>query len=612
MDIIADIETFPNCFLMVMRSADRTLTWYYEISDRINQHAALKQTIGRLSGTPDCRMVGFNNIGFDYPVLHYILSKDRITAGEIYDRAMQIINDPSPFRNMVRPSDCWVKQIDLMRVHHFDNKARMTSLKTLEFNMRLPNISDLPFPIGTWLQPEQMDTLGKYCNDDVEATTLFYGKSLPMLRFREQLSAKYPKLDFLNYNDVKIGKTIFQLRLEERGVPCYVYDDDGRTPRQTPRHYIDLANCVPSFVKFDNPEFETIRQHFLRTTIIETKGAFKDLTATVGGIKYVFGTGGIHGSVSSKTYEESDQWMIYDIDVASLYPSIAIEQGYYPEHLGPEFVGIYRDIRTERLSHPKGTVENDALKLALNGVYGASNDKFSCFYDPLFTMKITIGGQLMLAMLIEQLLRVANLQIIQANTDGITMFMRRDSKWLVDSVCQQWEQLTDLKLESVEYRKMVIADVNSYIAVKHDGTVKRKGRYEYAVGWHQDAGALVVPKVAEKVLVEGAPIRETLANWSEQMDFMLRAKANKGTDLYLDLGDGGWWSLDRTQRYYVSETGNPMFKLMPPLKGKEEKRVIAVQAGRLVTACNNISAAKDPVDIDWYAIEVEKLVQGVL
>ena len=164
---------------------------------------------------------------------------------------------------------------------------------------------------------------------------------------------------------------------------------------------------------------------------------------------------------------------------------------------------------------------------------------------------------------------------------------------------------------SVEYQKMAIADVNSYLAEKPDGTVKRKGRYEYDIQWHQDGSALVVPKVAEKVILENVPIRETLRNWPDIMDFMLRIKANKGTELVLAAGDTDL-SLDRTQRYYISETGCPMFKIMPPLKGKSEFRRIAVQAGWKVTPCNNIVDATVPVDIEWYATEVEKLCQGVI
>ena len=43
--------------------------------------------------------------------------------------------------------------------HHFDNKARATSLKVLEFNMRSDSIEDLPFKVGATLTRDQVDVL---------------------------------------------------------------------------------------------------------------------------------------------------------------------------------------------------------------------------------------------------------------------------------------------------------------------------------------------------------------------------------------------------------------------------------------------------------------------
>ena len=105
------------------------------------------------------------------------------------------------------------------------------------------------------------------------------------------------------------------------------------------------------------------------------------------------------------------------------------------------------------------------LKLALNGVYGASNDKFSIFYDPLFTMRITLGGQMMLALLAEQLMGVSGVEIISCNTDGICLYLKRDVEKQVKDVASQWESLTRLSLEFVRFRKMFVRDVNNYISV---------------------------------------------------------------------------------------------------------------------------------------------------
>ena len=137
--------------------------------------------------------------------------------------------------------------------------------------------------------------------------------------------------------------------------------------------------------------------------------------------------------------------------------------------------------------------------------------------------------------------------------------------------------------------------------------IKRKGRFEYDLEWHQNHSALVLPKVAEKVLLEGAPIRETVAQWPEMMDFMLRTKVPRSS--YLTCGDQ---RIQNVSRYYIAVGGGHLFKWMPPLKGKEEWRRIGVESGWGVQVCNDLSDAGSlPVDFDYYVREVEKLVLGM-
>jgi hypothetical protein len=416
---------------------------------------------------------------------------------------------------------------------------------------------------------------------------------------------------------VKIGKQIFQMALEKAGVQCYVYDREyGRRPLQTMREKIDLYECVPDFIEFEEPAFNNVLGQIMAKTITHTKGAFDDLSANINGLEFKFGTGGLHASVENSRFNSDKDYVVYDIDVTSLYPSIAIEHGFYPEHLTPKFVEVYRELREQRVGYKKGTPENAMLKLALNGVYGDSNNPFGIFFDPLFTMKITIAGQLMIAMLAEQLMRVRGLTVIQVNTDGVTMHAPRSSLFLVDAICAGWEKTTRLTLESVYYDTIAIADVNSYIAQKMDGSVKRVGRYEYDVDWHQDASALVVAKVAEQVIIHGKPIRETVETWPEPMDFMLRVKVNRGSRLIAVSDFGNEFSLENTQRYYMCKIGYELVKIMPPLAKKPDVwRRIAVQKGYKVIPCNKMSGVdmgRDHIDYDWYINEVEKLVMGVM
>jgi hypothetical protein len=611
--LIGDWETYPNCALLVMKIIGTDLTFSFEISGFRDDRDALYSLLCWMRDN-HAIFCGFNIVGFDGPLIHLFMKMNgKATAETIYAKAMSIIKaqDDDKFANMVYPSDRDFQWCDLYRICHFDNRARSTSLKALEFNMRMSNISDLPFPVGTYLNAEQIKVLKKYCHHDVKATELFHEKCQEQIAFREDLTAKHGR-DFMNHSDVKIGKEIFQMELEKAGVDCYEYGPFGRQPRQTKRPTIALRDCIPSWIKFNHPEFNRVKDWLSQQVITETKGVFNDLTAHVGGLDFYFGTGGLHASVENEYLVADDEHMILDVDVTSLYPSLAITQKLYPAHLGIKFVEVYERLKEQRVSYKKGTAENAMLKLALNGVYGASGDKFSIFFDPLFTMSITLSGQMMIAMLAERLAAIDGVRLIQVNTDGITMRLPRAAKPHVDFATFMWEDETKLQLESVEYSKMVIRDVNNYIAVSTKGSVKRKGAYEWDIEWHQNASFLVVQKVAEKVLVEGAPIRETLEQWPDKYDFFGRVKVPRNSKLVIH-EDGVDRELENTQRYYVSTEGGQLFKIMPPLAKKPDQwRRIGVESGWSVCPCNDIRDAVLPIDYSYYQQEIEKLCLGVM
>jgi hypothetical protein len=609
-DWVFDLETFPNVFTAAFEHSDAPITLSFEISESRNDSRDIIAFLQFLKET-DARLVGFNNLGFDYPVLHTLIRMGHSDANTLYQKAMAIINsqdeDGSRWMHLVKPSDQFVQQIDLFKIHHFDNKARATSLKMLEFNMRSDTIEDLPFPVGTMLNPQQIVVLKQYNAKDVRETKAFLHKSMDMIHFREELTRKYQR-DFMNHNDTKIGKDYFVMKLEEAGVSCYDFGPKGRTPRQTKRPVIALKDAILPWITFEQPEFNRVLNWLKAQSITETKGVFNDLTASVNGFTFVFGLGGIHGSIESEVIESDDDHIIVDLDVTSYYPNLAITNSFYPAHLGRDFVSIYKFLFEQRKLYPKKSAESAMLKLALNGVYGDSNNQFSVFYDPLFTMSITLNGQLLLCLLAEGLMHIPGLRIIQVNTDGLTVRVPRSQKVLVDLARAAWQLRTGLNLEEAIYKAMMVRDVNNYIGVFMDGSTKRKGAYEWDMDWHQNAGGLVIAKVAEKVLVEGAPIRKTLEQWPDIMDFMLRTKVPRSSHLGLER-DGVTTQLQNITRYYIAEGGGRLFKWMPPLaKRPGEWRKIGVESGWGVQPCNDIKdAGKLPVDFNYYVREVEKL-----
>lgn len=574
-DWIYDIETYPNIFTALFIHAATGLEMMFEISDRRDDRQALVEFMLNL-GHSGARGVGYNNQGFDYPVLHWV-ANNYCNVTQIYDKSQSIIKSDGKFGTVVWDNEQLFPQLDLYKIHHFDNRAKSQSLKGLEIAMRSRNVVDLPYPPGTYLDDSQKDVLIKYNRHDVKETGKFSVRSLAEIHLRESLSQKYG-INMLNFSNTKIGGTILVTQMEQAGIECYTRDTVGRkVPRQTIRDRVRFADVIFPYVRFERPEFNVILDLFRSREItaaeveegekatLKTKGVFKDLVASVDGFDFVFGVGGIHGSIESQIVYSDDEYQIVDADVTSFYPRMAIVNNMFPAHLGVAYCHIYNSIFEQRAEFKKGTPENAALKEALNASYGNSNNKYSPLYDPAYTMQTTVNGQLMLCMLAEQLMKIPGLTMIQANTDGLTYRCPRQYLEHTDAVCKWWMSVTKLELEYANYSRMIIRDVNNYIAVYDSGKVKRKGAYEHVYHWHQDPSATIVPKAAEAALVHGKDIREFITSHRDPFDFMCRAKVPRGSRLVLRWPE---WNVEQDlqhiTRYFLSRNGGSMVKVSPP------------------------------------------------
>ena len=97
----------------------------------------------------------------------------------------------------------------------------------------------------------------------------------------------------------------------------------------------------------------------------------------------------------------------------------------YPAHLGLEFTKLYSKFIEDRIAEkhkPKDKRDQvliEGYKLILNGVYGKSGEETSFLYDPLYTYKTTIGGQLFIAMWAERMVEaVPDLDILVVPIGG--------------------------------------------------------------------------------------------------------------------------------------------------------------------------------------------------
>lgn len=663
--VVYDVETLPNVFTLTaeMLHSDVASTW--EISHYRDDRQQLIAWFRHLEET-QTPMISFNGVHFDYPIIHFIYCNPHATVEQIYAKAQAIIgNHMDRFGHVIWDRDRFAPQIDLFKIHHFDNKAKTTTLKALQINMRSERVVDSPLPFNVAVAAPDVDQhLIPYNCHDVKETKRFAHFSMPAIQFRIGLIPQFG-VEVLNYNDTKIGEKMLEQRLGDD--VCYDRSNGRKEKRQTPRYRIALNDIIFPYIRFNNPEFQRVLD-FMKAQVltpediddpdspIKTKGVFTDLHAHVGGLDFHFGTGGVHASVSSQRFEAGNGWIIRDIDVEGLYPNIAIVNRLAPEHLGEAFIAEYAKIPDERKLHKKGTYQNAALKLAANGAWGKSNSKFSVFYDPRYAMTIPINGQLMICMLAEWLLTVPTIQIIQANTDGITYRIHETMEPHAVEICRQWQQYTCLKLEDADYSRMWIRDVNNYVAEDTKGKLKQKGAYwhpdplNYADSisqasppcWYKDLGNIVSTKAAIAAMVHGVDPETFIRAHTDPFDFMCRIKVDRASKLML-----GGQPIQPTTRYYVANQGAPMAKISPPAgplgaykrrngvteaeyqrrmretngewcetvctknKSRYEERNTAIQAGWMIAECNDARSFRfDNVNYAFYVAEARKLIIG--
>ena len=236
---IYDLETYPNIFTFCGKFEDSTDVNIFEISDRINERDALLNFLGYLRNC-GAEMVGFNNVGFDYPILHELITNpytfNHVKASQTASVIISSQGKPGRGYKYIMPSERYIAQIDVFKLCHFDNAAKATSLKALQFAMRSHSLEDLPFDIRP-LDNQEKDVLRDYNVHDVIETEKFFKKNKHHIDMRrDYLAGGTLRGDVLNYSDVKIGIEYLKTRLGSN--TCF----QGGKPKRTLRESIDFKN----------------------------------------------------------------------------------------------------------------------------------------------------------------------------------------------------------------------------------------------------------------------------------------------------------------------------------------------------------------------------------
>ena len=570
--------------------------------------------------------ISYNGLGFDAQITQKLLDNQKYLVklpaeslvDYIYNYAQKVIdkNNKGEFAEYA-PYKLKIKQIDLFKLNHWDNKAKMSSLKWIQYSMDWENVEEMPHRHDQPVTDDHtLNEIIEYCINDVQSTKKILEHSKEQINLRQTLTKEYG-IDLYSASEPRISKELFLYFLEKKtGI-----DRNYLKQLRTPRDYIVLADCILPYIQFETSEFNNVLDYFRTKVITSTKDGFKH-SVNFKGVRIDYGLGGIHGAASAGVYEAKPGWTIMTSDVTSYYPNLAIKNKWAPAHLPQkEFCEQYEWFFDERVKIPKTDPKNYVYKIILNSTYGLTGDANSFLYDPRMTMQITINGQLLLSKLAEMVsLAIPEAQPLMFNTDGLEMMIPNDKIDTYKSICSVWELMTQLSLEHDQYSKMIIRDVNNYMAITKDGKVKCKGAFEWedlakkkVATFHKNKSFLIIPKAIYAWFVHGTKPEDFLDQNQNIFDYCGAVKAKAGwhfVDRRLVDGNLVNTKLQKIVRYYISDTGCKMVKC------HQDTREIQVESGEwLQTTVNKIDTSKafDKYDINkkYYLEEIYKQIEGI-
>lgn len=641
---VYDIEVFQNIFHCSVKNTETNNIYKFEISERKNQLRELvkffKQvdkyiTWGDYYTTninipANVIFCGYNNLHYDNPIINYIIEyEDKLMQYNIPTICSSIFNLSKTITTSSEDNieawkhwkyQIWFDTFDILTML-YSNKLRV-GLKEIQVTMQYPNVQEF---VCDWTKPlplEDFDSMIDYNINDIESTSELLNRCKKDVDLRIAIEDEYG-VRVLSKDGVNIGmKILTQKYLEKTGLTWQDIKD-----LRSPMSVIPLKDVILPFIKYDSPILQRVLDDMKNQIVSPGRKGYEN-KFVFNNLRYSVGVGGIHSVNSPEIIIPRDDEMLIDIDVASLYPSMLIEYEFYPKHLGKEFLEVYKQIKDERIEakHNGDKVKNETLKLALNGLSGNLQNEHNFCYSPFAVMQIRINGQLLLLMLAEKLTQIG-CRIVQANTDGLFVLLKKDAYSKVNSICREWEQLTKLTLEEDRFKAMYQYAINDYFAITEDNKVKEKGMFITAVKLGKGLTPKIIPKAVISFFKDGIPVEDTIKNCTDIRDFLMSEKTGKQWHVeYMNEEQ------QRTNRFYASTNGGYLWKwkdtghkegeiitYTEPYVGERKYKASARQYQNMLTASgvtllnkfDNKPIEERKINYRYYIMEAYKIIRDL-
>ena len=517
---VIDTECYSNVWFLAAKHKDTKQTQFFQVPGMDGEDRQDLKDFMKSNHT-----VSFNGIKYDLPMIAHAasgasseelkaLSDLLITSGK---PSWQVCNE----EGISVPESWLVKHIDLIEV-----APGMASLKIYGGRLNCPKMQDLPLDVNLPVPDDKLQPLIDYCFNDLEVTELLLNTLWQQLQLRDSMSKKYG-INLRSKSDAQIAEGVIR---------SLVQASLGKQLSKPKTNIHSVYYEPPEYIQFKSPHLQEVLERIKETEfMIHVKNGsvcmpewLADTRIRIDGAQYQMGIGGLHSCEKQQYIAAGDDHVLADWDVASMYPTMIINQNLAPENMGGHFTKIYKGFVTQRLAakHSGDKVTSDTLKIFLNGSFGKFGSMYSMLYSPKLLIQTTITGQLSLLMLIETVTE-HGIRVMSANTDGVVMYCPKEMESLMDELTFGWMMTTDMMLERTSYKALASRDVNNYCAVKPDGKVKGKGIFA-PPGLMKNPDRIIIYDAVSAFLAKGTPIAETIHNCTDITRFVTVRKVSGG------------------------------------------------------------------------------------
>lgn len=531
-----------------------------------------------LNSDPDLWLCGYNFRDYDQYILkgtllHYDNDQlkalnDLLIFGEV-DQVWEYLGQ-----------DAWNVDIPPI-IDLFHDIVPAKSLKEIEGNLGMKVVeTGVSFDIERPLTEEELKIEIEYCKYDVYATGELYKHRLTYLKTKKTL-CEMSGLDdakmMMHTNARVVSEALHAERInpiETFGTEWYI--DDGFIPdcidfSAIPSEVRKFVKQINTFSGWAEPMDPVLVDVFGTPTIVGI-GGIHACTGEI--VEHKLKSGPRKGQIEYKAvskptkFETDDEHVILIQDIGSFYPSMMILFDFLSRAIPDEWRHLFTDqyeLRMKAKHDPSLAEYAAAAKLVLNTVYGCMKNKYNKLYDPFMATCVCITGQLFILDLMNRIHeRIPDFEIVQLNTDGWVLKIRKAAMDILESVINQWCLDTGFTVDTDIIKLLWQRDVNNYVMQFDNGKIKAKGGTvkNWNGGDFKSNSATIIDFALCQYMIENKPIEQTINECDDMERFQLILKAGGTYSKCCKVKDGKQTDIPgKVHRVYAVKDGYTFAKL---------------------------------------------------